>query len=166
MQVLGIDPGTACTGLALLRWDGSVGRVVELGYWRPSCTPWTERIRDLYDTVEVWLLTYGPDAVAVEAPFVHPRYPRSGLWVEHVVSVVLTAVVQNGYAWAEYPASVVRRSVTGTGNADKETVRRYLYALLPEARRWASMPDDAFDALAVAYCHALRAFDDWRMARR
>lgn len=155
MQVLGIDPGTLCTGFALLTWDGSVGRVVELGYWRPSCTRWVDRIRDLYDAVEAWLQRYGPDAVAVEAPFVHPRYPRSGLRVEHVLSVIVTALARNGYTWTEYPASVVRRFMVGAGHADKSAVRRYLYALLPETRRWAHMPDDAFDALAVAYCHSL-----------
>ncbi len=155
MQVLGIDPGTVCTGLALLAWDGSVGRVIELGYWRPSCACRAERVRDLYDAVEAWLQAYGPDAVAVEAPFVHPRYPRSGLRVEHVMSVIVTAVARNGYTWTEYPAAVVRRCLTGAGHADKGAVRRYLYALLPEARRWAPMPDDAFDALAVAYCHSL-----------
>jgi len=155
MQVLGIDPGTVCTGLALLAWDGSVGRVVELGCWRSSWTHRADRIRDLYDTVEAWLQMYRPDAVAVEAPFVHPRYPRGGLRVEHGLSVVVTALARNGYPWTEYPASVVRRSVTGAGHADKSAVRRYLYALLPEARRWAHMPDDAFDALAVAYCHSL-----------
>lgn len=155
MRVLGIDPGTVCTGLAVLEWDGPTVRVVALGYWRPSCGRWAERVRDLYDAVEDWLQTYGPDEVAVEAPFVHPRFPRSALQIEHVRGVIAAAVARNGYTWTEYPAAVVRRTVTGAGNADKAAVRRFLYALLPEARRWSPMPDDAFDALAVAYCHGL-----------
>ena len=56
-----------------------------------------------------------------------------------------------GTAVTEYGAKTVKKSVVGTGNADKDQVEMMVRRLLPGSliRR-----SDAADALAVAICHA------------
>lgn len=155
MIILGIDPGSRCSGFAVIQWHSLQADILELGFWRPSCQHTACRIRELYDTVEWWLQTYRPENVAVEVPFVHPRNPRSAIVLYRVLHVIQTALARNGYPWAEYSATQVKRYITGSGRAEKRSVRRYLYHMIPECRRWAHMPEDAFDALAVAMCHSV-----------
>ena len=52
---------------------------------------------------------------------------------------------------AEYAATVVKKSVVGTGSADKDQVGFMIARLLPTAGKTTS---DAADALAVAIAHA------------
>ncbi len=153
MIILGIDPGNRCSGFAVIRWHSLQADILHMGVWRPSCRQTACRIRELYDTVEWWLQNYFPDHVAVEVPFVHPRNPRSAAVLYRAVHVILTALARNGYPWTEYGATQVKRCITGSGRAEKRSIRRYLYRMIPECQRWDHMPDDAFDALAVALCH-------------
>jgi crossover junction endodeoxyribonuclease RuvC len=65
--------------------------------------------------------------------------------------VALLAPALAGLKVAEYGAKTVKRSVVGTGNADKTQVGEMVRRLLPGA---ALRRADAADALAVAICHA------------
>ncbi len=64
---------------------------------------------------------------------------------------MLLAPARAGLPVSEYAANLVKKSVVGTGHADKhqvaEMVRRLLPGCLPKS-------SDAADALAVAICHA------------
>ena len=154
MLIFGIDPGMRCTGFAVIDWNAEPSAVA-LGFWRPSCKHLACHVRELDDIIEWWLQTYRPDSAAMEMPFVHPRFPASALQLERIMAVITTTLVRAGCSWTEYPTRVIKRSVTGFGHADKAAVRRYLLSMMPSARYWRHMPDDAFDALAVAYCHGL-----------
>jgi crossover junction endodeoxyribonuclease RuvC len=56
-----------------------------------------------------------------------------------------------GLPVAEYAATVVKKSLVGTGGADKRQVAFMVARLLPTA---GAPVADAADALAVAICHA------------
>ncbi|MBT6205053.1 MAG: crossover junction endodeoxyribonuclease RuvC, partial [Rhodospirillaceae bacterium] len=55
---------------------------------------------------------------------------------------------------SEYAARLVKKSVVGTGTADKNQIAAMIAILLPGA---AVSNADAADALAVAICHAHHA---------
>ena len=63
----------------------------------------------------------------------------------------MLAPAQAGLPVAEYAAKVVKKSVVGTGSADKDQVAFMVRRLLPAAGHAAA---DAADALAVAIAHA------------
>jgi crossover junction endodeoxyribonuclease RuvC len=65
--------------------------------------------------------------------------------------VALLAPARAGVPVAEYGAKTVKRSVVGTGSADKTQVAMMVRRLLPGAIITRA---DAADALAVAICHA------------
>ena len=56
-----------------------------------------------------------------------------------------------GCVVAEYAPNMVKKTVTGSGHADKGQIHAMLKLLLPKAQ---PQGDDAADALAIAICHA------------
>jgi crossover junction endodeoxyribonuclease RuvC len=91
-----------------------------------------------------------PFEAAVEETVVN-RNPLSSLKLGHARGVVLLAASHAGLDVREYAARQVKKSLTGTGGADKAQVAVMVRHLLPgcgDARA------DAYDALAVAITHA------------
>ena len=63
----------------------------------------------------------------------------------------MLAPAQLGLPVAEYAANLIKKSLVGTGHADKNQVQAMINILLPGAKPETA---DAADALAVAICHA------------
>jgi crossover junction endodeoxyribonuclease RuvC len=93
---------------------------------------------------------FRPDAVAVEEVFVN-KNPQSTLKLGQARGVVLLGAARSRVAVTEYAARLVKKSVVGTGKADKEQIQAMLRILLPGLKLAGS---DAADALAVAITHA------------
>ena len=87
---------------------------------------------------------------AVEETVVN-RNAGSSLKLGHARGVVLLVAAHAGMAVTEYAAKRVKRSVTGTGAAEKGQVAAMVRILLG---RDFGAGADAADALAVAICHA------------
>ena len=86
----------------------------------------------------------------MESPF-HGVNPRSALQLAHARGVVLAVVAGTGIEIVEYAPAAVKKSVTGTGGADKMQVEFMVVRTLgPDAARSCG---DRADALAVALCH-------------
>ena len=64
---------------------------------------------------------------------------------------MLLVPAQTGIEVAEYSANHIKKSVVGTGHADKRQIHAMVEILLPGC---AINGGDAADALAVAICHA------------
>ena len=56
-----------------------------------------------------------------------------------------------GISVAEYAPNVVKKSVVGSGHAEKDQVKHMVKVLLPRAQMNTA---DSTDALAIAICHA------------
>jgi crossover junction endodeoxyribonuclease RuvC len=91
-----------------------------------------------------------PTAAAVESPF-HGVNPRSALQLAHARGVVLAVVAGTGIEVVEYAPAAVKKSVTGTGGADKAQVEFMVAHALGRAA--AMSRGDRADAIAVALCH-------------
>jgi crossover junction endodeoxyribonuclease RuvC len=65
--------------------------------------------------------------------------------------VLLLAPAMAGIPVSEYTPNLIKKSVVGTGHAQKNQVAMMVTTLLPAA---GAVKDDAADALAVAICHA------------
>jgi crossover junction endodeoxyribonuclease RuvC len=148
VRVLGIDPGSVCTGYGLIEEGRDGLKVLACGVIRAPRGPLAERLRAIFAELEDLLAAHGPDAVAVEEVF-HARNARSALVLGHARGAALLAAGRSGAPVYEYPTKTVKQTVTGSGAADKHQVRRMLQMLL------GTVPTalDASDALAVALCH-------------
>ena len=149
--VLGVDPGTAAVGLAVVERGTSGPRVLWAGTLRTPAGLASElRLRLLHEGVVTAIREHAPGAMAVER-LLWGRNSQSAMAVAQASGVIMLAAAEAGIPVEEYAPLEVKMAVTGVGNASKEDVRRSLSRLL----RMEGVPDepDSADAAAVAACH-------------
>ncbi len=152
-MILGIDPGLANTGWALV--DRSAGRLLVRDSGTIRTSPrmdHVERLKTLFDEVSHLVGAGGVTGAAIESWFVHP-VSRSAMGVAEARGALLVAVAAAGVDVAEYPPTEIKMAVTGNGRADKEQVRT-MVERLTGAR---AGTDHAADAIAAAVCHLHRS---------
>ena len=108
------------------------------------------RLAALERRFEAVLARSRPDVAVVESPF-HGVNARSALQLAHSRGVLLAVLGRLGIPVEEYTPATIKKTVTGSGRADKEQVRRMVQAVL--AVRLEESSTDLSDALAAAYCH-------------
>ena len=152
MLTLGIDPGTATIGYALVRDlpDGN-NEAVEYGViTTPKGNSAPQRLMQLYEELNAILARYKPDSAAVEKLF-FANNVTTAIGVGQARGVVLLALAQAGLEVGEYTPNEVKQAVTGYGGADKRQVQEMVKVLLSLDK--IPKPDDAADALAIAITH-------------
>ena len=148
MRVLGIDPGTAVTGYGVVRREGTGVALTECGVIRTRARdPLASRLEEIYEGVRELIARHRPDAVAVEDVF-YAKNVRTTVVLGHARGVILLAVQQAGLPLHEMPPAVIKKAVTGTGNATKEQVQ-FMVAKLLRLKK-APEPADAADGVAAA----------------
>jgi crossover junction endodeoxyribonuclease RuvC len=151
VRLLGLDPGLRFTGWGAIDVDGNRLRHVGDGVIATDGdAPVPLRLKTLHDALATLLAELRPDEAAVEETYIN-RGGASSLKLGYARGIALLAPALVGVPVTEYGAKTVKKSVVGTGGADKDQVEMMVRRLLPGAliRR-----SDAADALAVAICHA------------
>ena len=151
IRILGLDPGLRRTGWGMVVCEGS--RVSWLGHGVivPSETaPFSERLLTLFEAVAEICREWAPHEAAIEESFVSIN-ASSTLKLGHARAAAMIAPARAGLPVAEYAAREVKKSVVGTGAADKAQVAFMVQRLLPASGKPVA---DAADALAVALAHA------------
>ena len=153
MKVIGIDPGTAACGYAIVQGRGNRLTALDFGWWKTGAAQRPQvRLGRIYDGVRELIEDYRPDAVALEESFVGVD-ARTALSVGQARGAVLVAAALAGADCAEYAPAHVKLAVCGWGRAEKAQVQKMVQAIL--GLREPPTPHHAADALAVAICHAL-----------
>ncbi|MHB1319410.1 MAG: crossover junction endodeoxyribonuclease RuvC [Anaerolineae bacterium] len=150
MRVLGIDPGTATTGYAVVEEKEGRLQLIAIGVIStPAKTPLPTRLQQIYAELRDIIVGHSPEASAVEELFFSAN-ARTAMAVGHARGVTLLALADAGLRIAEYTPMQIKQAVTGYGSADKHQVQQMVQRLLdlPDVPR----PDDAADAAAVAIC--------------
>ncbi len=154
MRILGIDPGLEHTGWGIIESEGSRISFVAAGVINTSPkTPMAQRLVKIDAELEVILKNWVPDAAAVEETFVN-KNAASSLKLGQARGIALLVPARAGIEVAEYATNLIKKSVVGTGHAAKDQIGLMVKMLLPGCGEHGS---DAFDALAVAICHAHHA---------
>jgi crossover junction endodeoxyribonuclease RuvC len=152
--VLGVDPGTAAVGLAVVE----PGRHAVVRWARTVRTPAglapPARLRRVHEAVVAAIADYRPAWMAVER-LMWGRNAPTAMEVARASGVIVLAAEQSGVPVEEYAPLEVKMAVTGVGNAPKEVVRRSLARLLGVEE--VPVDADAADAVAVALCHIQQA---------
>jgi crossover junction endodeoxyribonuclease RuvC len=151
MRLLGLDPGLQRTGWGVVDAHDNHVRFRAAGVVETDpALSLAARLHMLYCGLEAVVREYRPSAAAVEETVVNVN-GASSLKLGHARGVVLLAAAHAGLEVAEYASKTVKRSVVGTGAAQKAQVAMMVRTLLPGSGRLVA---DAADALAVALCHA------------
>lgn len=154
MLLIGLDPGLRSTGWGMIEAVGNRLRHIANGaVTSDGDASLAERLLQIHTGVVEVLRAQKPDEAAVEETFVN-RNPGSTLKLGQVRGVVLLAPAQAGLPVHEYSPNLIKKSVVGTGHADKDQIHAMVRRLLPGVGINGA---DAADALAVAICHAHHA---------
>ena len=73
--IIGIDPGSRVTGYGLISYKGSNLRYIASGSIKTQQKSFFDRLRDIYDGVDLVLSEYTADICAVEG-VIHGRKPK------------------------------------------------------------------------------------------
>ena len=151
VRIIGIDPGLRRCGWGVIESEGNRLRFVACGTLTPSVSvALAERLAELHRGLQALIELHQPHEAAVEETFVNSG-ARSALQLGQARGVALMTPATMGLPVGEYAANLVKKSVVGTGHADKAQVQMMVKALLPTADFHGA---DAADALAIAICHA------------
>jgi len=158
-RVLGIDPGLRVTGYGVLDISGNAMTVVEAGVVRAESEGALEsRLSAIYDGISEVIAEHQPEVAVVEELYSTYRHPRTAILMGHARGAIFLAADQGGVPVVSYGATEMKRAVTGNGRASKAQIQRTVQQRL--GLRSAPSPSDVADALALAFCHAIRCCTD------
>lgn len=150
--ILGIDPGTQVTGYGLIRLSEKKMEVLDYGCIRPPHkSSLSDRYLIIFDGIETIIEKFKPHELAIETQFVH-KNAQSALKLGMAKGSAIIAAKRKQLRIYEYAPKVVKRSVSGQGQASKPQVQYMVQHLLK--LKTMPQPSDAADALAIAICHA------------
>jgi crossover junction endodeoxyribonuclease RuvC len=149
--VLGVDPGLARAGLAVVGVrDRRASLVWAKAIETPADLPEAARLARIAEGVSTAIAEHRPRAVALER-VAWNRNQVSALQVARATGAVMVAAARAGLLVEEYGPNEVKIAITGSGNAGKDQVRLALVRI----HGLRGLPDqpDAVDAAAVALTH-------------
>jgi len=150
IRILGIDPGLGVTGWGVIDQTGTRLSLVAHGVIKtPVKAALPQRLEAIFAAVEALVAEYAPGEAAVEDQFVSAN-AGTALKLGQARAAAILPAARAGLSVAQYAPRLVKKSVVGTGAADKTQVAAMISVILPGSRAVA----DAADALAVAVCHA------------
>lgn len=149
VKILGIDPGTATTGFAVIEKISGKVEALDFGVitTRPKVPP-AERLLEISENIAELLKTHRPEIVAVESLFFFKNH-KTAIAVAQSRGVVLVEIARFGASVVEITPLQVKMAVTGYGRADKKQVQKMVQQIF--ALEKIPKPDDAADALAIAF---------------
>ena len=157
MIILGIDPGIAITGYAILSKEKDDISIISSGSIRTDKNKsQADRLVELYGDISEIVKTYKPDIASIEQLFYFKNL-KTVIPVAQARGIIVMALAQNNIPVAEYTPLQVKQTITGFGRATKDEVKQMTQLALN-----CPMPklDDTVDAIAIALCHLRTASDN------
>ncbi|MBX9931396.1 MAG: crossover junction endodeoxyribonuclease RuvC [Methylobacterium sp.] len=151
VRLLGIDPGLRRTGWGVISVTGTKLTFIDCGVvTSDGDLPLALRLRELHEGITRVVRDFAPDEVAVEETFVN-KDAQATLKLGHARAIALLVPALAGLPVSEYAANLVKKTVVGSGHAEKAQIQAMVKFLMPKAEFRTA---DAADALAIAITHA------------
>ncbi len=147
--VIGIDPGSQCTGWGIVAERSGVLGLVACGTVRGRGDDFDIRIGRIFTDLHTILARHHPMEAAVENVFAG-KSVASALKLGQARGAALAACAACTVPVFSYEPTKIKQALVGTGRADKSQVSFMVSRLLNCQATWSV---DAGDALAVAICH-------------
>jgi crossover junction endodeoxyribonuclease RuvC len=149
--VLGIDPGTARLGYAVVRSErGKLSLIRGDVISTPAGLEMHLRLQRIFRELAAVIAEHQPREMAVEELF-FAKNATTAIGVGQARGVALLAAAEAGLPVSEYKPMQVKQAIHGYGLATKAQVGEMVRVLLELAAPLT--PDDAGDAAAIAICH-------------
>lgn len=151
MRILGIDPGYGRCGFGVIEsasgsdWDCVISGVMTT----TADQVHAKRLAEIAADLKSILQSYQPDALVIEELF-FAKSTTTALKVAEVRGIVIALACEAGLSIVEVKPNEVKMAMTGYGKADKRQVQEMVKTVFRLSA--VPKPDDAADALAIAWC--------------
>lgn len=151
MLVLGVDPGIAITGCAIVREEKGKHTLLRHDAIRTlERLPTSQRLLKLHNQLIEIIKSNKPDVAALENLFFNTN-AKTALIVGQARGVAQLTLAQNNIPVVEYTPLQVKMALTGYGRADKNQIQQMVKQILKLPK--VLTPDDVADAAAIALTH-------------
>ena len=151
LRVLGVDPGTATTGWAVLEEKSGCLSPIAYGCIKtPKKDSESARLLEITSDLEKIIKKYRPQEAAIEKIFFF-KNQKTVIPVSQSRGAIILTLERKDVKVFGYTPLQVKLAVTGYGRADKKQIQVMAKNIL--GLKSAPKPDDVADAIAVAVCH-------------
>jgi crossover junction endodeoxyribonuclease RuvC len=152
VRIIGIDPGTAITGWAVIENQRGQKKTIAFGHIETHLSKKNSlRLKEIADDLNKIIRRYRPSEAAVEKLFFFKNL-KTVMAVSEARGVVLLTLEKAGITIFEYTPLEVKQALTGYGRAEKKQIQYMVKSIL--SLKSIPKPDDVADAMAIALCHA------------
>ncbi|MCX5895692.1 MAG: crossover junction endodeoxyribonuclease RuvC [Proteobacteria bacterium] len=149
VAALGVDPGLAATGYAVIRTRAQGGEACAWGSLKTSSKlSLPQRLHIIYRGIESLIKEWNPVLLIMEDIYAVREFPKAAIQLGEVKGVISLAAQQQGVTVMRMNPTEVKNSITGHGRATKDQVRRAVKRVLRMQED--ITPDHASDAAALA----------------
>ena len=151
MVVLGVDPGTARTGYAIVKKEKGENQLLCFGVISTEKSLNSElRLLEVFNRLSKLIRKWQVTELALESLFFNAN-AKTAMLVSQASGVVKLLAARSRVPLFEYTPLQVKIALTGYGRAEKSQVGKMVQRIFNlEA---VPSPDDAADAVAIALCH-------------
>lgn len=151
MIILGVDPGTATTGYAVVKSEKGKQELLDFGAVETSQGQKSERrLLKVFVSLSKLIKKWRVSELANETIFFNTNV-KTALAVGEAAGVVKLAAAKLNLPVYEYTPLQVKIALTGYGRAEKSQVGKMVQKEFK--LKSVPQPDDAADAVAIALCH-------------
>ncbi len=150
IRIIGIDPGSRCTGFGVIDSDGLRHSYVASGHINIKGDELPDRLGFIFSEVGNIIAKWQPLTMGVEQVFVNKNVD-SALKLGQARGAAICAGINAQLDVGEYTPRAIKKAVVGNGSADKQQIQQMMKLLLK--LDFVPQSDEA-DGLAIALCHA------------
>lgn len=149
-RIIGIDPGSRCTGYGVIDSDGLRHLYVTSGFVKITGDELPERLGMIFNEISLIIEKWQPHTMGIEQVFMN-KNADSALKLGQARGAAICAGTNAQLEVGEYTPRAIKKAVVGNGSADKEQIQQMMKLLLK--LDFQPQSDEA-DGLAIALCHA------------
>jgi crossover junction endodeoxyribonuclease RuvC len=148
--ILGIDPGTNITGYGIIQTKGNTLSYITSGCINIQKEQMHKGLKNIFLAIHQLIKKYKPNYVAIEKAFVAIN-PQVAIVLGQARGAAMVAPSLHNIPISEYTPRLIKKAVTGKGNASKEQVKNIVKIRLNLS---GELQTDAADALAISICRS------------
>jgi len=163
MIILGVDPGSVIVGYSIIKKHTAQKlEVIDFGCIITDKFATTgERLKYIYKEINKLIEKYKPEVMSVESVFFFKNL-KTVMPVSQTKGVILLAAAEKKLMVYEFTPLQVKMAIAGYGRAEKKQVQKMIEKTVDvsnfDLKKNNRKKDDAFDALGVAICAAIKSY--------
>lgn len=147
-MILGIDPSLKSTGWGIITIVSNKPTYVASGLIRTSTRDLlVTRLGQISLAVQEIMRSYSLEHVAMEEVFINKNF-SSSINLVQARGTIMSVIGQCNVNFSEYAPNKIKKTIVGTGAAEKQQVQHMIKLLMSIAK---DISHDEADALATAY---------------